>query len=89
MRSCYPVGDNAEVRPIEVAYDASNCYTGYGSGSVSMCRGKIDSILSKLTSSEAVIGMDNEIVESLIPELEGAEINAHTLVLCSRSECTE
>jgi hypothetical protein len=54
-----------------------------------MCRGKIDSILSKLTSSEAVIGMDNEIVESLIPELEGAEINAHTLVLCSRSECTE
>ena len=54
-----------------------------------MCRGKIVIILSKLKSSEAVIGMDNEIVESLIPELEGAEINAHTLVLCSRSECTE
>lgn len=69
-------GDNAEVRPIEVSYDASNCYTG----------GKIDSILSKLTSSEAVIGVDNEIVESLIPELEGAEINAHTLVLCNFDE---
>lgn len=49
-----------------------------------MCRGKIDSILSKLASSEAVIGVDNEIVESLIPELEGAEISARTLVLCSR-----
>ena len=53
---------------------------------MSMCSGKINTILSKLASSEAVIGVDNEIVESLIPELEGASIDAHTLVLCSRCD---
>lgn len=47
--------------------------------------GNIDSILEHLSEKEAVIGVDNEVLESLSASLENAEIGVRKLVLCSRN----
>ncbi len=47
--------------------------------------GNIDSILDHLSEKEAVIAVDNEVLESLSTSLENVEIGVRKLVLCSRT----
>ena len=61
---------------IEVPYSLKSCDDS----------GNIDSILDHLSEKEAVIAVDNEVLESLSTSLENVEIGVRKLVLCNTED---